>query len=298
MSAITLLDGSIGQELVHRSGKEPTPLWSTSVMLEQPDLVRQVHDAYFAAGASVATTNTYAVHENRLEWEGLQDRQGELIRVACAEAAAARDACGKGRIAGALGPVLATYRPDLDPDPDTAAPRFRAMAQMMGDVPDLYLVETVSSLREAEGALRGLKGLGKPVWIAFTVKDDDGSRLRSGEPVEGVLTLVERFDVAAVLINCSPPEAIPPALDILKRQPRPFGAYANGFTRIGETFLEAAPTVSALEARKDLTPEAYATLALQWVEQGATIVGGCCEVGPDHIARLAAALAEKGHVIQ
>ena len=49
MSDITLLDGSIGQELVRRSGDRATPLWSTSVMMHKPDLVRQVHDAYFAA---------------------------------------------------------------------------------------------------------------------------------------------------------------------------------------------------------------------------------------------------------
>lgn len=297
MTTITLLDGSIGQELVKRKGAAPTPLWSTSVMLESPALVREVHDAYFAAGATVASTNTYAVHENRLERAGMADQQRTLISAACDMAAAARDGNGFGRVAGCFGPFLATYRPDLDPDPAMAAPKFRAMAEMMGDAVDLYLVETVSSLREAEGALAGLCGLGKPVWVAFSVRDEDGTSLRSGEPLASVLPLLDRFAVEAVLLNCSPPEAIEAGLAVLAGQPRPFGAYANGFTRISEAFLGEAPTVAALEARSDLSPAAYAEFALGWVEQGATLVGGCCEVGPEHIAELARRLRASGHDI-
>ena len=61
MKKITLLDGSIGQELVKRSGDRATPLWSTMVMLDKPGIVDDVHADYFRAGATVATTNTYPV---------------------------------------------------------------------------------------------------------------------------------------------------------------------------------------------------------------------------------------------
>ena len=74
MPEITLLDGSIGQELVKRSGEKPTPLWSTTVMLEDTKLLSEVHDEYFAMGATVATTNTYPVLKDRLERVGLEDR--------------------------------------------------------------------------------------------------------------------------------------------------------------------------------------------------------------------------------
>ena len=87
------------------------------------------------------------------------------------------------------------------------------------------------------------------------------------------------------------------ALEIIKGFGKPFGAYANGFTRISEGFLGDAPTVDALEQRTDLDPAAYAEFAMGWVDQGATIVGGCCEVGPGHIAELARRLREAGHVI-
>ncbi|WP_170427420.1 homocysteine S-methyltransferase family protein [Ruegeria arenilitoris] len=296
MADITLLDGSIGQELVKRSGDRATPLWSTRVMMDYPDLVGDVHADYFRRGATVATTNTYAVHRSRLERVGLEDQLADLIGVAVSQACQARDG-GKGRVAGALGPLLASYRPDLKPDVEQAAEKFAEIVQLMANDVDLFLIETVSSVQEAEGALRGTEKAGKPVWLALTVMDDDGTRLRSGEPLSDVAPLVERYNPDAVLINCSRPEAIPAALDILATMGRPFGAYANGFTEISEGFLKDAPTVDALEQRQDLGPRVYADHAMAWIAQGATIVGGCCEVGPDHIEALANSLRAAGHRI-
>ncbi|WP_170336796.1 homocysteine S-methyltransferase family protein [Ruegeria arenilitoris] len=296
MADITLLDGSIGQELVKRSGDRATPLWSTRVMIDYPDLVGDVHAEYFRRGATIATTNTYAVHRSRLVRVGMEDQMDSLIDTAVSQAEKAREGA-EGRIAGSLGPLLASYRPDLKPDPDEAAERYSEIVRKMADRVDLFLIETVSSLQEAEGALRGTQGCGKPVWLALTVMDEDGTHLRSGEALADIIPVIERFDVEAVLINCSRPEAIPAALDIVSEAGRPFGAYANGFTRISEGFLKDAPTVDALEQRKDLGPEAYAEHAMTWIAQGATIVGGCCEVGPDHIETLAQNLRNAGHRI-
>ena len=91
MSNITLLDGSIGQELVKRSGDRATPLWSTSVMIEKPGLVDQVHADYFSVGASVATTNTYPVLYDRLKRVGLEDKRHALWDIALNDAKKARD---------------------------------------------------------------------------------------------------------------------------------------------------------------------------------------------------------------
>lgn len=295
MTQITLMDGSIGQELVHRSARAPTPLWSTRVMIDAPDLVAEVHADYFSAGATMATTNTYAIHRSRLVRENLVDDMPAIVETAILQAKRARDqSCPNGRIAGSLGPFLASYRPDLNPDPATAAEGFAELARLMASVVDLFLIETVSSVQEARGALTGTLGHGKPVWLALTVMDDDGTRLRSGENLTDIAPLIEEFDPAAVLINCSRPEAIPAALDRIASFSRPFGAYANGFTRISDGFLQEAPTVDALTARSDLGPSDYAEHAMAWLDQGATIVGGCCEVGPAHIAEIARRLKEAG----
>lgn len=298
MTRITLIDGSIGQELVKRAGDRPTPLWSTKVMRDQPALVRDVHDAYFAAGATVATTNTYPVLRDRLARAGLQDEVGRLTDAATREARAARDAAGGGRVAGAVGPIGASYRPDLCPPVADAVKLYEEPVRHLRDHVDLLAFETMASVEQAEGALVAARTHSAlPVWLALTVEDGDGTRLRSGEKLERLAPLVARHRPDAVLVNCSPPEVIGDALEIVRGFGRPFGAYANGFTRISEGFLGDAPTVDALEARQDLDPSAYADFAMGWVDQGATIVGGCCEVGPDHIAELARRLRAAGHAI-
>ena len=297
MTDITLLDGSIGQEIVKRSGSRATPLWSTSVMMEQPDVVRAVHLDYFNRGATIATTNSYAVWPDRLERVGLADEHLRLLDTAAAEAVAARATHGSGRIAASLGPLGASYRPDIAVPLDEAATAYRINMERLAPSADLFLIETVSSLHAARGALMGCTGADKPVWLAVTVDDDDGTKLRSGESVSNLAQLVKDFAPAALLVNCSRPEAIAAALDLIAPMGLPFGAYANGFTRISEGFLKAAPTVDALEQRKDLGPKDYAQFAMHWIAQGATIVGGCCEVGPDHIAELATQLKAAGHTI-
>ncbi|WP_433989988.1 Homocysteine S-methyltransferase (plasmid) [Pseudoseohaeicola sp. NH-UV-7] len=297
MTDIILLDGSIGQELVRRSADRATPLWSTQVMLDHPEMVGEVHRDYFGVGATIATANTYAVHRSRLVRVGLDDQMPVLVNTALDQARAARDAHGGGRVAGALGPLLASYRPDLKPDVDDAAEKFGELVRIMEDKVDLFLIETVSSVQEAISALRGTAATTKPVWLALSVEDDDGTRLRSGEALVDIRPVIDGFKPDAVLINCTRPEAVASALEIIKAFGLPFGAYANGFTRISDAFKADAPTVDALEQRTDLGPAAYSKFAMGWIAQGATIVGGCCEVGPDHIAQLARDLRAAGHSI-
>lgn len=297
MTAITLLDGSIGQELVKRSGDRATPLWSTQVMIDHPDLVRAVHDDYFAAGATIATTNTYAVLRDRLARAGLPDEVARLTATAVQAARAARDAHSAGRVAGSIGPLIASYRPDLCPPGPEAAERYAEPVALLSPHVDLLLIETMSSVDQARGALMAACGADLPIWLGVTVNDTDGTHLRSGEPLGDLAPLLAEFAPEAVLINCSRPEALPAGLEIVKSFGRPFGAYANGFTRISEAFLTDAPTVDALEQRTDLSPAAYADFAMGWVDQGATIIGGCCEVGPAHIAELARRIREARHEI-
>jgi len=297
MSRITLLDGSIGQELVKRAGDRPTPLWSTTVMMEKPGLVADLHRDYFAAGASVATTNSYAVLRDRLVRAGIEERFEDLLDAAVEGAVAARDAHGAGRVAGSLGPLQASYRPDLCPEPEAAAREYAEIAQAMGDRVDLLLIETAVSLKHVQGALLGVKDAGKPVWLAVSTEDHDGTKLRSGEALADLGVALGPHMPDAVLVNCTRPEVVGAALEIVKGFGLPFGAYANGFTRISDGFLKDAPTVDALQERADMGPADYADFVMGWVGQGATIVGGCCEIGPAHIAEIAGRLDAAGHQI-
>lgn len=284
--SITLLDGSVGQELVKKLGEAPTKLWSTSVMLEDPDLVTEVHQSYFEVGAEIATLNTYNVLRDRLANNGVPDQFEALHQTARSLAVKARDAYGAGKLATSLGPLGASYRPDLAPPVAEAAAAYAEIIDLHDAHVDLHLLETVPGLLAAEGILEGVKHATKPVWLALSVNDEDGTKLRSDEALTDVLPLVEKYRPDAVLINCSTPEAVSQALPIIAEWGLPFGAYANGFTKISADFLKDNPTVASLSARTDLDPNAYADFVEQWVDMGATIIGGCCEVGPDHIAEL------------
>ena len=99
------------------------------------------------------------------------------------------------------------------------------------------------------------------------------------------------FGQEEFLLNCSFPEVINSGITILSQTTKFFGGYANGFTSIEP--LKTASNVSVLSARTDLGPEEYAKYALNWANQGASVVGGCCEIGPSHIKYLHDILIEK-----
>ncbi len=285
--SVLLLDGGMGQELRSRSSARPTKLWSTQVLIDEPDLVRAVHADYFKAGADVATTASYAIHRDRLQPFGLEDRFSDLHHLAGRIAVEERDKHGAGLVAGAMGPLGWSYRPDLAPPVEEAAARYAEIAAIQAQYVDLIICETMSSVDQARGAVMGARQAGKPVWLAVSVQDEDGTRLRSGECLEDVLPVYSEFSLDALLINCSPPEAINQAIALVAGKVDRFGGYANGFVNINQSFINGEGTVDLLQRRTNLDPEVYAGFVDGWVAKGAGVVGGCCEVGPDHIREIA-----------
>ncbi|MDH3669145.1 MAG: homocysteine S-methyltransferase family protein [Paracoccaceae bacterium] len=297
MTKITLLDGGMGQELIRRASGPPTPLWSAQVMMDEPDLVRDVHLDNIRAGARVITLNTYSVTRTRLEPHGLAEQFKVLQRRAIDLAQAARDASGEEvAIAGCLPPYLWSYRPEMNPGAAEMIPHYNEIASLQAPHVDLLLCETMGSAEEAFAAVSAAAATGKPVWVSWTLADDGTGRLRSGETLAEANAALDGLPVAARLVNCSKPETVDLAFDDLKALGGTVGAYANGFTGIRDYFT-AGSTVAGLSARADLGPEQYADFAMGWVDRGAKIIGGCCEVGPEHIAELARRLAEAGHEI-
>jgi S-methylmethionine-dependent homocysteine/selenocysteine methylase len=296
MTDITLLDGGMGQELVARSGDDPTPLWATRVMLDHPGLVRDIHADYFAAGATIATTNTYAIHHDRLDRVGLDAMFHALHLRALAEAHEARAAHGSGRIAGSLGPLQASYRPDLTEPLAEAAPKYAEIARILAPHVDLILIETAASIEAAEGAVIGAQAAGKPVWLSISVDDRDGTKLRSGEPVADLQRLLQH-PIAALLANCSVPEAMADALAALKPLGKPFRRLCQRL----HPYLRQLPERRAHGEGTHPPPRPHAREICRFRNglgrPGATIVGGCCEVGPAHIRHLRDRLIAEGHRI-
>ncbi len=280
-----LLDGGMGRELKRVGAPFRQPEWSALALIEAPETVVEVHRRFVASGCDIITTNNYAVVPFHLG-----DARFELEGEALSELAArlAREAAtGDVRVAGSLPPLSGSYRPDLY-DVERAATLYPRIIAAMAPHVDLWIAETVSCLDEAGAICAALTARDKPLWLSFTVDDalDNGARLRSGESIESACALAQQHKVDTVLFNCSVPEAIGAAIALVQQLDTDlsaYGGYANAFTpRPKDT--EANAVTAAL--RDEITPTAYADMVMQWVDYGARVVGGCCGVGPDHIAAL------------
>ncbi|UCI23274.1 homocysteine S-methyltransferase family protein [Mesorhizobium sp. B2-8-5] len=295
MTSVILTDGGMGQELVRRSRSEPTPLWSARVLIDEPDLVRDLHAEFIRAGARVITINTYSATPERLAREGAEDLFKPLQKRGIELARQARDEAGDAAIAGCLSPLFGSYAPALTISFEETLDIYRRIVAEQADSVDLFLCETMASAEEARVAVTAASESGKPVWVSWTLADHGTPRLRSGETIAAAVNALDDLPVAARLLNCCRPEAIAAALPELVALEGQVGAYANGFTSVEA--LKHGGTVEVLHARHDLDPQAYADQAIGWVDAGAGIVGGCCEVGPAHIAALRDKLTRAGHQI-
>lgn len=301
MTDIVLLDGGMGQELVNRSKQPAHPQWGAQVMIDLPGLVQEVHEDYLRAGARVITLNTYSTTPTRFAHFGMEDRFAPLQHRAIELARAARDSVGTdAAIAGCLPPLVGSYKPDLLPGYDIMLAEYRRIAEIEARDVDVFLCETMSKAEEGRAAAVAAAETGRPVWVAWTLAEtpgDDGApRLRSGESIAQAIAALDGVAVQAHLLNCCPPEKITAGMPALAAGGRPFGGYANGFTPIPDEFV-LGTTVDLIGKRTDLGPEAYAGHVMGWVAAGATVVGGCCETGPAHIARIAERLRAAGHRI-
>lgn len=281
-----LLDGGMGQELRRRGLNENAKV-AGMALLDSPDAVRDVHKEFIAAGAEVITTWNYAITPQRLALSGFRDKLNDMTRAAADLANEARGNAASVRIAGSLPPLRASYEPNSQ-DLDSMAEEYAEIADLLAPSVDLFICETMSSVGEAVAAARAAAVHGKPIWVSLTLRDEGDGRLRSGETVEAALNALDGLPVEAVLFNCCDASAITAAMPSLHAATDlPIGAYANAFTPIDKEWKR---TGSKLRDLRNFTPKEYAQHVADWRAAGAEIVGGCCGIGPEHIAYLRAEL--------
>jgi S-methylmethionine-dependent homocysteine/selenocysteine methylase len=289
MPDVIILDGGMSRELMRLNAPFRQPEWSALALIDTPHLVEQVHAEFAAAGAQVLTTNSYAlvpfhVGEERFfrDGEKLATDAGRLAR-------SAADAAGQVIVAGSLPPLFGSYEPDKF-QPSLAPTYIDTLVRGLSPFVDIWLGETLSLIAEAEVVFTATKDSKKPVWIAFTLNESDESPpgLRSGELVEDAARWALDAGVEALLFNCCRPEVVDAAVRRAKEVVGDrvlIGAYANSFEPKPKMH-QANEVVSGI--REDLNPAQYAEYATQWIENGATIVGGCCGIGCGHVQELAA----------
>ncbi|UZE31941.1 homocysteine S-methyltransferase family protein [Pseudomonas asplenii] len=294
---MVVLDGGMGRELQRSGAPFRQPEWSALALSEAPEAVVGVHASFIAAGAQVITSNSYAVVPFHIGEERFAREGRQLAEIAGKLARTAADASvNPVRVAGSLPPLFGSYRPDLF-QPERVAEVLTPLLEGLAANVDLWLAETQSLIAEVRAIHAHLPADGKPFWVSFTLQDeytDETPRLRSGEPVAEAIEAVAGLGVAAVLFNCSQPEVIGAAVDVARsvierlNADIAIGAYANAFPPQPK---EAKANDGLDELREDLDPPGYLVWARDWQQRGASLIGGCCGIGPEHIAELKRNLA-------
>ncbi len=286
---ITILDGGMGRELQRLGAPFRQPEWSALALIEGAEFVTQAHDSFALAGAKVISTNSYAVVPFHIGETLFQQRGVELAGLAGKLAREVADKHGL-LVAGSLPPVLGSYRPDLF-EVEAARSILAVLIHGLSPFADIWLAETLSTLGEAELVGEMLASDNRPLWLSFTLNDEGSAELRSGESIEAAVAVARKLGAKALLFNCSAPEvmedAVKKAKTALGTDAIQLGVYANGFAH-SEVTVDA--NAGLRQIRADLDPPRYLDWAKKWVASGATMVGGCCGIGPEHIRALAKGL--------
>ncbi len=270
---VLVLDGAMGSELIAR-GVAPAAIARANV--DHPDLVQDVHQAYVAAGAEALTTNTFGVNRFRLQGdrELVARLAGAGVRLA---RLAAQGAKSRVFVLGSIGPLGPVVGADLTPAEAEEAFAEVAMALADGGV-DGFIIETMPSTAEAIAALGGVRRASRlPALVCRSLDRDDPAELAD------FARAAAAAGATAVGINCAagPRALLPVVARLAQVTSLPVVARPNaGFP----TRVDGVP-------RYHLRSDYLVTQARAYVAAGASLVGGCCGVGPEHIAALVQALA-------
>ncbi len=270
-------DGAMGTELIAAGAPIDTCL--EELNLSNPDLVFRVHRSYAEAGARLLETNTFGANAGRLSKYGLEGKVVELNRAAVG---LARKAIG-GRsiyLAGSVGPLgLPNDVVETEKIDRSAVFQEQLQALLEAGV-DVIFFETFVDLEELETGLRALHGLDPVVPVICSMACSEEGRLPSSLSIGQAFRELVKQHADIVGVNCvTGPHAL---IKILKRIPAEYivSAFPNaGYPRYqdGRFVYNAAP-------------EYFGTVAKEFVQQGARLIGGCCGVGPAHIAAMVRAI--------
>lgn len=273
---VLLLDGGMGTQLILRGIKpgETSETW----ILSRPDDVSAIHKDYFDAGADIVITNTLGGTPLKLSHFGLADRAAEINRKA---AELARSVCPDGRfVAGDIGPTGKLLKPYGDADENDLFENFKLQAGALaeGGV-NLFIIETMIDLKEAELALKAALTTGLPVFACVTFdKKKRGYFTTMGNKPEDVVKSLIDLGATAVGANCT--LRIGDMVDLIKE-----------LSAVSTIPVIAEPNAGSPELEDGKPkymdgPKEFAARVPDLISAGATIVGGCCGTTPETIREM------------
>ncbi|WP_447529399.1 homocysteine S-methyltransferase [Vreelandella sp. TE19] len=296
-----VIDGALATELEALGCDLNDALWSARLLSQAPETIRQVHQAYFEAGADCAITASYQATIPGFMQAGLSEAQARaLITRSVTLAREARDAVWQpGQtdrpqplVAASVGPYGAyladgsEYRGGYELDRaglvDFHRERFELLLNAGADV---LAVETLPSLEEALAITDLLaENPGAQAWITFSAKD--GEHISDGTPIKTcAAALAGCPGVAALGVNCTALAHIESLIKAIKRAcDLPVLVYPNS----GEVYDPVTKTWHPAPCDHTSAPSGLAQGAEQWLAAGASGIGGCCRTTPADIEALAA----------
>lgn len=285
-----ILDGGTGTDIQRHGVDMDSEVWCAAANLSFPDVVRGVHADYLRAGAEVITANTYA--SSPLSFSHL-GREEEIERIDREAVRLAREAVDEAASSPVAVAGSCSVMPPVPRGTDRIAalrwerrhmqPLYEKKVGVLADAGcDLIIMEMMRDLEVSLWATEAAVATGLPVWVGMSVERNDAGELVSfgnhrwpfKELVKGLMATGAH--VALVMHNEI--STTDDALEVFKSTwDGPFGAYP-----------EAGHFEMPTWVFRDLSPEEFANAGLRWTASGATIVGGCCGITPDHIKALAA----------
>lgn len=287
---VVVLDGGLSTVLAEAGCDLSSDLWTAALLRDSPHEVVAAHGRYLAAGARVSTTASYQASRDGFESTGMSPQAadeliGDSVRLARQAHASATGATPTW-VAASVGPYGAAladgseYRGDYGVTARTLHDfHARRLDVLAAASPDVLAVETIPDVREAEVLVPLLDDLGIDAWFSYAVAD---GRTRAGQPLaEAFAVVAGSTSVIAAGVNCCAPDEVLDALHVAQSAGVAAGVAYPNQGRVWDAERHAWTGRASFDL--DLVPS--------WIEAGARLVGGCCEVGPDHIAALADSLS-------
>ena len=290
-----ILDGGMGQELLYKGLKPKGTLWSAHALIDKDchQMVVDAHLDFINAGAEVIVTSTFTARRNRLI-QNDSEKYFEEINIKAVELAQkARDISKKDiLIAGGLPNQKQTYSADLGKDLNAIEKNFFDQAKLLKNGIDFFYLDVMSSGLECEIALKSIENYNLPVLVGIHLRDN--GQLPSNEKIIDVFKKYKNNNWLGIIMACISPKAYELVFNDLKKIDIPYGFKLNAFKKIPEGYTVATkdewgnagnPT-TVLGKNTDLNESRFYEYAKKFKENGATILGGCCEIRPAHIKEI------------
>jgi len=290
-----ILDGGMGQELLNRGLKPKGTLWSAHALIDKDchQIVIDTHLDFINAGAEVIVTTTFCARRNRLIQNDCE-KYFEKINIKAVELAQkARDISKKEvLIAGGLPNQNQTYSADLGKDLDLIEKNFYDQAKLLKNGIDFFYLDVMSSGLECKIALKVIETYNLPVLVGIHLRDN--GELPSGEKVVDIVKKYKNNNWLGIIMACISPGAYEMVINDLQKLDIPYGFKLNAFKKIPEGYTVASkdewgnagnPT-TVLGKNTDLNESKFYEYVNKFMKNGATILGGCCEIRPSHIKEI------------